>query len=75
MLVKWNHPREEPIHGYYVSVQEILKKFRLDAPDFVHVEKNVLSVKIRGLKPAAIYEMKVDDLSNNESDVFIFTVA
>ena len=61
MLVKWKHPRgEEPLHGYYVSVQEILKKLRLDAPDFVHVGKSVLSIKIKGLKPAATYEMKVD---------------
>ena len=60
VLVKWKHPRgEEPTHGYYVIVQEIQKKLRLDAPDFVHVDRNVMSVKIKGLKPAAAYEMKV----------------
>ena len=60
--VKWKHPHgqdgEEPTHGYYVTVQEILKKLRLDAPDFVHVERNVMSVRIRGLKPASTYEIK-----------------
>ena len=40
-------------------MQEIQKKLRLDAPDFVHVDRNVMSVKIKGLKPAAAYEMKV----------------
>ena len=60
VLVKWKHSHgEEPAHGYYVAVQEILKKLRLDAPDFVHVGRNVLSVKIKGLKPAATYEIKV----------------
>lgn len=60
VLVKWKHPHgKEPLHGYYVAVQEILKKLQLDAPDFVHVGRNVLSAKIKGLKPAATYEMKV----------------
>lgn len=63
VLVKWKHPHgagdEQPAHGYYVVVQEILKKTRLDAPDFVHVEKNALSVNIKGLKPKTVYEMKV----------------
>lgn len=60
VLVKWKHLRgEEPTHGYYVIVQEILERLRLDAPDFVHVDRNVMSVKIKGLKPAAAYEMKV----------------
>ena len=63
VLVKWKHSHgEEPLHGYYVAVQEILKKLRLDAPDFVHVGRNVLSVKIKGLKPAATYEIKVEQL-------------
>lgn len=62
VLVKWKHTHgagEKPTHGYYVIVQEILKKLRLDAPDFVHVDRNVMSVKIKGLKPAAAYEIKV----------------
>ena len=61
--VKWKHSREmgrqEPTHGYYVTVQEVLKKLRLGAPDFVHVDSNVMSVMIKGLKPDATYEMKV----------------
>ena len=61
VLVKWKHSHgEEPVHGYYVAVQEIRKKLRLDAPDFVHVGRNILSVRIKGLKPAATYEMKVE---------------
>ena len=63
VLVKWKHPhgtgRKQPRHGYYVAVQEILKRTRLGAPDFVHVERNILSVNIKGLKPATVYEMKV----------------
>ena len=62
MQVKWKHPHgqdgEEPTHGYYLTIQEILKKLKLDAPDFVHVERNVMSVRIRGLKPASTYEIK-----------------
>ena len=59
--VKWKHPHgEEPVHGYYVVVQEILKKLKLDAPDFVHVGRYVQSVNIKGLKPAATYEAKVE---------------
>ena len=45
-------------------MQEILKKLRLDAPDFVHVDRNVMSVKIKGLKPSATYEMKVQTTYN-----------
>lgn len=63
VLVKWKQTvlqdGDKPTHGYYVTVQEILKKLILGAPDFVHVERNVMSARIRGLKPATAYEIKV----------------
>ena len=60
VLVKWEHQLEdEPVHGYYVSVQEIQKGLRLGTPDFVHVGSRTYAVDIRGLKPRKIYEMKV----------------
>ena len=58
--VKWEHQLEdEPVHGYYVSVQEVQKGLKLGTPDFVHVESGTHAVNIRGLKPKRIYEMKV----------------
>ena len=60
VFVKWEHQLEdEPVHGYYVSVQEIQQGLRLGTPDFVHVRSGTHAVDIRGLKPKSIYEIKV----------------
>ena len=60
IIVTWKHTvKDEPIHGYYISVQEVSKDLKLGAPDFVHVKKDVRTVAIRGAKPKAVYEMKV----------------
>ncbi len=58
--VRWRHSvRDEPSHGYYISVQEIRAGLKLAKPDFVHVEEGARSATIRGLKPYALYEIKV----------------
>lgn len=60
VLVKWKPCHTKvPIRGYYVSVQEKLNKRQLGSPDFVHVEQNTHSAEILGLKPDAVYEIKV----------------
>lgn len=59
--VRWRHSLglDEPSHGYYVSVQEIQTGLKLGRPEFVHVDAGARSVTMRGLKPYALYEMKV----------------
>ena len=60
VTVRWKHQQKnEPSHGYYISVQEVLRGLRLGKPDFVHVKGSVRAASIRGLKPRALYEMKV----------------
>ena len=60
MLIQWSYSStQEPVDGYYVSVQEVLNKKRLGSPDFVHIEPDVHTAEIQGLKPDAVYEMKV----------------
>ena len=62
VLVKWKHQhKDEPSRGYYVSVQEVQKGFKLGTPNFVHVKEGVRAAIIRGLKPRAVYEIKVKE--------------
>ena len=60
VTVKWKHQqKQDPSHGYYISAQEVLRGLRLGKPDFVHVKGDVRAASIRGLKPRALYEIKV----------------
>lgn len=60
VIVKWKHQhKDEPSRGYYVSVQEVQKGFKLGTPNFVHVKEGMRAAIIRGLKPRAVYEIKV----------------
>lgn len=48
------------MNDYYVSVQLVNKKgATLGAPHFVHVNGDKRKTQIRGLKPRALYQMKV----------------
>jgi len=60
VTVRWKHQqKDDPSHGYYISVQEVLRGLRLGKPAFVHVKGSVRAASIRGLKPRALYEIKV----------------
>lgn len=73
VLIKWKHSHsKEPLHGYYVSVQEVLNKKRLGSPDFVYVEQDVHSTRIQGLKPDAVYEMKVQQNEEYSSSTLLY---
>ncbi len=56
----WKHSHgDEPLDGYYVSVQTQNSQKKLQAPDFVHVPEGVHSTDLQGLWPDATYKVKV----------------
>ena len=58
--LSWKHSHgDEPIDGYYLSVQAVNAQNELQAPDFVHVAKGVRSADLQGLWPDAKYKVKV----------------
>lgn len=61
VLVKWEYEDDgDPVNGYYVAVQLVNKKgATLGPPHFVHVDGDKRKTHIRGLKPRALYQMKV----------------
>ena len=60
VIVKWKYRhKDEPSRGFYVSVQVVQKGFKLGTPNFVYVKEGVRAATIRGLKPRAVYEIKV----------------
>ena len=60
MHLTWKHSHgDEPIDGYYLSVQAVNAQNELQAPDFVHVTKGVRSADLQGLWPDATYKVKV----------------
>lgn len=60
VIVKWKYRhKDEPSRGFYISVQVVQKGFKLGTPNFVHVKEGVRTATIRGLKPRAVYEIKV----------------
>ena len=60
LIVSWEHKSgsKGPPKGFYIQLQELVKKGEHGPPDYVQV-KNSHGVKVYGLKPNAQYALKV----------------
>lgn len=61
LIVSWKHKsgsKSAPM-GFYIQLQELIKKDEHGPPDYVQV-KNSHTAKVYGLKPNAQYALKVN---------------
>ncbi len=58
--LSWQHSlTDEPVNGYYISVQVQNAQNEFQAPDFVHIPPGEQETLLQGLWPNSVYRVKV----------------